>query len=218
MTKDAEPQVHDIRGSLVITDGRLLHGHQPYDGSRCSIVDFTHSSFWNSTESDRTRLEELGFPCPEERWQGSPTLQTLEDYISDAGGDPTLPPKPVGQRTRRRKDKPLQRAYKPIHNKKDSVPPPEHYDTNFPKHPNCNICDKCKTQHEQCRRKESKANVTDDIKLPEKIADSLTADHCFTAEGEHSRTRTLAPRLCLQPRPRIQTILLKALIGSWGHV
>ena len=90
--KDAEPQNCDINGKPFITDGRLLHGHRPYQGDRCSIVAFTHSSFWNSTQSDKDMLKSLGFIIPDERCTLSPPLQSLSDFLSNAGGDSTPPP------------------------------------------------------------------------------------------------------------------------------
>jgi len=53
---DAEQQTQNINGIPVITNGRLRHGHLPYEGSRCSIVAFTHSSLWHTSDADKQRL------------------------------------------------------------------------------------------------------------------------------------------------------------------
>lgn len=69
---NAEKTILPINGQPVITDGRLLHGHLPYEGQRCSIVAFTHSAFWHSTEKDKEYLSKNGFNYPTERCNESP--------------------------------------------------------------------------------------------------------------------------------------------------
>ena len=54
--KDAARQIQAVNGVPIITNGRVPHGHLPYEGSRCSIVAFTHSSFWHISDQDKQQL------------------------------------------------------------------------------------------------------------------------------------------------------------------
>ena len=119
---DAKQQTQDTNGIPIITDGRLRHGHLPYEGNRCSIVAFTHSSFWQTSEQDKQKLKELGFNCPTVRDQKSPELVTLDKWLSPATGDPCPePPEPVIKRIKK-KNRPKPRAYKPIQYKAGDPP------------------------------------------------------------------------------------------------
>ena len=57
--------------------------------------------------------------------------------------------------------------------------------THFPKDPNCDICNQCKIQHQQCRKKTH--GEPDDLPKPTKFADSITADHQILNEEQASR-------------------------------
>jgi hypothetical protein len=57
--------------------------------------------------------------------------------------------------------------------------------THFPKDPNCGICNGGKTQKQQCRRK--KHGEPDDLPVPTKLADAITADHAILNDDQASR-------------------------------
>ena len=57
-----QPKYYNINGRPLIIDGRQLHGSEPFQGNRCSVVAFTHKSFWHHVPSSaRAKLKELGF-------------------------------------------------------------------------------------------------------------------------------------------------------------
>ena len=58
--------------------------------------------------------------------------------------------------------------------------------THFPKDPNCPICNQCKRNRSQCRRKVR--GKPDDLHIPGTFADAITADHNFLNEDDASRT------------------------------
>ena len=57
--------------------------------------------------------------------------------------------------------------------------------THFPKDPNCEICKSCKATRAQCRQKTH--GKPDDLPIPKKFADSITADHQILNEDDASR-------------------------------
>ena len=57
--------------------------------------------------------------------------------------------------------------------------------THLPKDPDCPICNQCKIQRQQCRRK--KHGKPDDLPEPTQFAHSLTADHQILNEVQASR-------------------------------
>ena len=67
--------------------------------------------------------------------------------------------------------------------------PDEHNLTHFPKHPDCEICNKTKSNRAQHRKKSAKKNygVPDNAPKPDKFADEVTCDHTFCADDEVSR-------------------------------
>ena len=57
--------------------------------------------------------------------------------------------------------------------------------THVPKDPNCEICRSCKATRAHCRQKTH--GKPDDLPIPKKFADSITADHKILNENYASR-------------------------------
>ena len=58
--------------------------------------------------------------------------------------------------------------------------------THFPKDPNCEVCQSCKSQRAHC--KSSSAPGADKLPIPVNFADAITADHAILNEDDKSRT------------------------------
>ena len=86
-----------------------------------------------------------------------------------------MPTLPDGEETQRKKRRP----------KKNEEPDAEHYITYFPKHPNWEISNDCKITREPCKKK--KHGAPDDLPIPEKIGNAITADHMILSDLEASR-------------------------------
>ena len=56
--------------------------------------------------------------------------------------------------------------------------------THFPKDPDCEICNACKTQHQWCKSWNEKPDATPE---PTKFGDKLTADHAINLHGRKGR-------------------------------
>ena len=67
------------------------------------------------------------------------------------------------------------------------LPPiePEHYLTHFPKHGNCEICKRFKTQSATCRKKDAHENGSTEG-VPTAFGDSMTADTMVSGPRDHS--------------------------------
>ena len=64
-------------------------------------------------------------------------------------------------------------------------PPPSHFFDHFPKHPACPICNACKIQHHQ-HRKRAHGPPDENTVPPVAFGDQGTADHIIMHQGEHS--------------------------------
>ena len=58
--------------------------------------------------------------------------------------------------------------------------------THFPNDPNCPVCNPCKRNRAQCRQQVH--GKPDDLPVPKKFADAITADHKISNEDDESRT------------------------------
>ena len=66
-----------------------------------------------------------------------------------------------------------------------SMPLPGHYLTHFPKHPGCDICNRCRVIRKQRRRSKPKEIVADFSDEPAKIfADQVTLDHMIIGDSD----------------------------------
>ena len=67
--------------------------------------------------------------------------------------------------------------------------PAEHCLTHFPKLQDCPVCQKCKTQRVQCRRRKIAEGYTKDFEFvtPKAFGDLITSDHGVIGEDEQSR-------------------------------
>ena len=72
--------------------------------------------------------------------------------------------------------------------KRKNTPSAAHYLTHFPKDPNCEICNRVKTQRAQCRAKHNKKERADSsLPPPTHFADQLTSDHIVMRDTDRSR-------------------------------
>ena len=67
--------------------------------------------------------------------------------------------------------------------------PESHYINRFPKHPDCEICNQCKTNRAQHRKASAERlnGVPDDATKPTAFAEEVTTDHMIFNEDEYSR-------------------------------
>ena len=68
----------------------------------------------------------------------------------------------------------------------------------FPKHPNCEFCNRCKIQHSQHRaKKDEPISIDDDAEHPKEFADKVTMEHIIMGSGKHSVDKDQVSLVCL---------------------
>ena len=110
----------------------------------------------------------------------------------DAVEEKSIPPPPPKLDSGRQSSRKVKKAPKP----NLSMPDENHYITHFPKHPNCETCNRCKVQNEQARRKVDTSDEPEKLK-PEKFADSTTADHMILGKEEKNRHGDTVALVCV---------------------
>ena len=151
--------------------GKKIYCHPLQNVPTIAPATSAEGDFGKVAEESKDEAEKQG-DGPSRDTSASPDKQEkikgpLSDFSGKAGGDSSV---------KAEKSKP--ETCKPCHD----------LFTHTPKDPECEICNKSKIMRAPCRRKDKKAALApDDTPKPQKIADSITADHTFLCDEEASR-------------------------------